>query len=115
MSLFLNPISRNSTTFDLCSKFLFNSIKNLSNTYKSQKKILILQQITFQTIQKKDMHSKVTIVGSGPAGHTAALYLSRATLEPVMFEGFLANGFAAGGQVRFFIFFFNTKKKKLVI
>ncbi|CAG8712001.1 11400_t:CDS:2 [Acaulospora morrowiae] len=45
------------------------------------------------------MHSKVVIIGSGPAGHTAALYLSRATLEPVMFEGFLANGFAAGGQL----------------
>ncbi|CAG8532941.1 4601_t:CDS:2 [Diversispora eburnea] len=45
------------------------------------------------------MHSKVIIVGSGPAGHTAALYLSRATLEPVMFEGFLANGFAPGGQL----------------
>ncbi|CAG8445615.1 11406_t:CDS:2 [Scutellospora calospora] len=45
------------------------------------------------------MHSKVVIIGSGPAGHTAALYLSRATLEPVMFEGFLANGFAPGGQL----------------
>ncbi|CAG8636857.1 17007_t:CDS:2, partial [Dentiscutata heterogama] len=45
------------------------------------------------------MHSRVVIIGSGPAGHTAALYLSRATLKPVMFEGFLANGFAAGGQL----------------
>ncbi|CAG8566550.1 6390_t:CDS:2 [Paraglomus occultum] len=45
------------------------------------------------------MHSKVVIIGSGPAGHTAALYLSRATLEPVMYEGFLANGIAAGGQL----------------
>ncbi|CAG8679162.1 19045_t:CDS:2 [Cetraspora pellucida] len=45
------------------------------------------------------MHSKVVIIGSGPAGHTAALYLSRATLKPVMFEGFLANGFAPGGQL----------------
>ncbi|CAG8493419.1 1575_t:CDS:10 [Ambispora leptoticha] len=50
-------------------------------------------------IQKKEMHSKVIIIGSGPAGHTAALYLSRATLEPVMYEGFLANGIAAGGQL----------------
>ncbi|KDN44009.1 hypothetical protein RSAG8_05741, partial [Rhizoctonia solani AG-8 WAC10335] len=45
------------------------------------------------------LHSKVVIIGSGPAGHTAAIYLARANLEPVMFEGFMANGFAAGGQL----------------
>ncbi|KAI8610150.1 hypothetical protein BC830DRAFT_1204003 [Chytriomyces sp. MP71] len=42
---------------------------------------------------------KVVIVGSGPAGHTAAIYLARANLNPVMFEGFLAAGVAAGGQL----------------
>ncbi|KAH9932774.1 thioredoxin reductase [Epithele typhae] len=45
------------------------------------------------------MHSKVVIIGSGPAGHTAAIYLARANLDPVLFEGFMANGFAAGGQL----------------
>ncbi|KAL7266751.1 thioredoxin-disulfide reductase [Rhizina undulata] len=45
------------------------------------------------------MHSKVVIIGSGPAAHTAAIYLARAELKPVMYEGMLANGIAAGGQL----------------
>ena len=35
---------------------------------------------------------KVIIIGSGPAGYTAAVYASRATLEPLMFEGEEAGG-----------------------
>jgi thioredoxin reductase (NADPH) len=53
------------------------------------------------------MHVKVVIIGSGPAGHTAALYLSRAILKPVLFEGFLANGFAPDGQVSIYLWNFN--------
>lgn len=41
----------------------------------------------------------VCIIGSGPAAHTAAIYTSRANLNTVLFEGFLANGIAAGGQL----------------
>jgi thioredoxin reductase (NADPH) len=40
---------------------------------------------------------KLVIVGSGPAGFTAAIYASRANLEPVMFEGFYTG--PAGGQL----------------
>jgi thioredoxin reductase (NADPH) len=38
------------------------------------------------------MHSKVIIVGSGPAGYTAAIYAARAMLEPVMIAGFEPGG-----------------------
>jgi len=41
----------------------------------------------------------VVIIGSGPAAHTAAIYAGRANLEPLMFEGFMAAGVAAGGQL----------------
>lgn len=47
----------------------------------------------------EQLHAKVVIIGSGPAAHTAAIYTARAELAPVLFEGFLANGIAAGGQL----------------
>lgn len=46
----------------------------------------------------EDMEKKkLVIIGSGPAGYTAAIYAARANLEPVLFEGFLHG--LSGGQL----------------
>ncbi len=37
-------------------------------------------------------HSKLIIIGSGPAGYTAAIYAARAMLEPVLIAGFEPGG-----------------------
>lgn len=44
-------------------------------------------------MQKK----KIVIIGSGPAGYTAAIYAARADLEPLLYEGFFSG--TAGGQL----------------
>ena len=41
----------------------------------------------------------VIIIGSGPAAHSAAIYTGRGNLSPLLFEGLIAGGVAAGGQL----------------
>jgi len=89
----------------LASRNLLNSLLRarplaaliLAKTPPAESPTRINSHRAMATSEKR--HSKVVIIGSGPAGHTAAIYLARANLSPVMFEGFMANGFAAGGQL----------------
>ncbi len=40
----------------------------------------------------RTIHAKAVILGSGPAGYTAAIYAARAMLEPIMIQGFQPGG-----------------------
>ncbi len=49
-------------------------------------------------LQKKEVE-KVVIIGSGPAGWTAAIYAARASLEPLVYEGEGDKFMIPGGQL----------------
>ncbi|GAX59792.1 thioredoxin reductase [Candidatus Scalindua japonica] len=47
------------------------------------------------------MAEKIVIIGSGPAGWTAAIYAARANLKPVVYEGEPSNIMVPGGQLMY--------------
>ena len=46
-------------------------------------------------------HEKVVIIGSGPAGWTAAIYAARAEMNPFVIEGNISRTMMPGGQLMF--------------
>ncbi|MEC8306650.1 MAG: FAD-dependent oxidoreductase, partial [Chlamydiota bacterium] len=42
-------------------------------------------------------HHRLVIIGSGPAGYTAAIYAARAHLSPLLFSGLMSG--PPGGQL----------------
>jgi thioredoxin reductase (NADPH) len=52
-------------------------------------------------MSERDGVEKVVIVGSGPAGWTAAIYAARANLSPVVYEGQPTQELLPGGQLMF--------------
>ncbi|XP_010266287.1 PREDICTED: thioredoxin reductase 1-like [Nelumbo nucifera] len=86
-----------------CSKFLtlLRAFRNFAGTtpksadsFSSTPDKVSCPMDNLQTLR-----TRVCIIGSGPAAHTAAIYASRAELKPILFEGWMANDIAPGGQL----------------
>lgn len=72
----------------------YNASFNLNQQMRNYRNVVSIVATMASTLK-----TKVCIIGSGPSAHTAAIYCARAELKPVLFEGFMANGIAAGGQL----------------
>ncbi|XP_009590155.1 thioredoxin reductase NTRB-like [Nicotiana tomentosiformis] len=87
-----------------------NCWPKLLNTLKKARNLIPVAALTATTSANspkissmddlpKTLKTRLCIIGSGPAAHTAAIYAARAELKPILFEGWMANDIAPGGQL----------------
>jgi thioredoxin reductase (NADPH) len=56
-------------------------------------KVVFLPTVEHRTMEKNTIeHAHCLIIGSGPAGYTAAIYASRANLKPILYQGIQPGG-----------------------
>ncbi|XP_050374611.1 thioredoxin reductase NTRB-like [Argentina anserina] len=70
-----------------------------SSSFTSSSFSAAAPKLTSAMDELQALKTKVCIIGSGPAAHTAAIYAARAELKPILFEGWMANDIAPGGQL----------------
>ena len=80
---------------NLFSNAFFKSIFTISFPASPDKSLFHLTKVNRP---RKKMAENLIIIGSGPAGLTAAIYAARANIQPLLFEGFMEGGIP-GGQL----------------
>ncbi|KAH7441134.1 hypothetical protein KP509_03G026700 [Ceratopteris richardii] len=83
----------------MCFRRLLALCNLLCRTREITEAVPLRRKVATMVTNDKNLKTAFCIIGSGPAAHTAAIYAARAELSPILFEGWLANGIAAGGQL----------------
>ncbi|XP_059286870.1 thioredoxin reductase NTRB-like [Lycium ferocissimum] len=84
-----------------------NCWPKLLNSFKKARTLIPIATFTttaanspkISSMDDSPLKTRICIIGSGPAAHTAAIYAARAELKPILFEGWMANDIAPGGQL----------------